>query len=138
MKLLLILVLANVNFFCIYTAPPTCYSRVLALSKEIMDTFETLQRSVPAGPCIDSVPNLYLDIHNSCVMAKLRSFISAPRCGKFPRVSALKEKVRNLYNIMNGVCRRDLVFFYHDCNALEIPRQLPTPTLLAKIQSSIS
>ncbi|XP_078535120.1 cytokine-like protein 1 [Lissotriton helveticus] len=138
MRLLLAFAVVSLAFLCTSSAPPTCYSRVLTLSKEIMDTYQMLQKSVPVGPCMEAVPNLYLDIHNSCVMAKLRNFISAPRCGRFPRVAALKEKARSLYIIMIGVCRRDLVFFHHDCNALEIPSHLPTPTSLTRTQSSIS
>ncbi|XP_075425665.1 cytokine-like protein 1 isoform X3 [Ascaphus truei] len=75
--------------------------------------------STMQGPCMDALPKLYLDIHNACVMKKLSMFISTPKCGRLLRVTALKKKVRNLYNIMNTFCRRDLVFFTDDCDALE-------------------
>ncbi|XP_075050752.1 cytokine-like protein 1 [Mixophyes fleayi] len=123
MKLLQTILALHIFFLFTDSAPLTCYSRVVALSKEITESFQTLQRIVPAGPCMDFLPMLYLDIHNSCVMTRLREFISVPKCGRLPRVTALKKKVRNLYNIMNSVCRRDLVFFTDDCEALD---QLPT------------
>ncbi|XP_066430741.1 cytokine-like protein 1 [Eleutherodactylus coqui] len=127
MKLFLIFLLLNIFFLFTSSSPPTCYSRVVTLSQEITESFQTLQRILPAGRCKESLPTLYLDPHNSCVMIKLRSFISAPNCGRFPRVSALKKKARNLYNIMNSVCKRDLVFFVDDCDALE-HLSSPTPT----------
>ncbi|XP_040191346.1 cytokine-like protein 1 [Rana temporaria] len=130
MKLFLSFLALNILFLFTYSAPPTCYSRVVALSKEITQSYKTLQKFVPAGPCKDSLPTLYLDIHNSCVMTKLRDFVSAPNCGRLPRVKALMKKARNLYNIMNTACKRDLVFFTDDCEALEY---LPTPTPTAVI-----
>ncbi|XP_063807415.1 LOW QUALITY PROTEIN: cytokine-like protein 1 [Pseudophryne corroboree] len=130
MKLLLTFLALNIFFLFTYSAPPTCYSRVVSLSKEITESFQALQRIVPAGPCMDSLPTLYLDIHNSCVMTRLRTFISAPHCGRLPRVTALKKKVRSLYNIINSVCKRDLVFFTDDCEALDhISTVTPTPTV---------
>ncbi|KAE8629124.1 hypothetical protein XENTR_v10000361 [Xenopus tropicalis] len=149
MKLLLSLLALSLLFLFAFSAPPTCYSRVFSLSKEITDSFQRIQKAAPPGPCLDALPTLYLDIHNSCVMTKLRTFISAPRCGRMPRVEALKKRVRNLYNIMNSICKRvficlicftpslfsltynkhviayflfqDLVFFTDDCEALEMP-----------------
>ncbi|XP_044138794.1 cytokine-like protein 1 [Bufo gargarizans] len=128
MKLLLTFLALNIFFLFTSSSPPTCYSRVVTLSREITESSQTLQRILPAGQCKESLPTLYLDIHNSCVMIKLRSFISTPNCGRFPRVTALKKKVRNLYNIMNSVCKRDLVFFIDDCDALEnLPSTTPMP-----------
>ncbi|XP_032347126.1 cytokine-like protein 1 isoform X2 [Camelus ferus] len=87
-------------------APPTCYSRMLALSREITADFQSLQATEPS---------------NYCVLAKLRDFAASPQCWKVTQVDALKEKVRKLYTIMNSFCRRDLVFLSDDCNALEYP-----------------
>ncbi|XP_053319593.1 cytokine-like protein 1 [Spea bombifrons] len=128
MKLLLSLLAFGTLFLSSRSAPRTCYSRVLNLSREITETFQTLQKIVPSGPCMDLLPALYLDIHNSCVMTRLRDFISTPQCGKYPRVTALKKKVRNLYIIMNSVCKRDLLFFTDDCDALDGFPSSPTPT----------
>ncbi|NWR60316.1 CYTL1 protein, partial [Bucorvus abyssinicus] len=102
-------------------APPTCYSRMLSLSKEITESFKELQTSEDADSCVMMLPKLYLDIHNYCVLAKLREFVAYPRCDTVREVSELKEKARSLYTIMISYCRRDLVFFTDDCSALENP-----------------
>ncbi|XP_071600077.1 cytokine-like protein 1 [Heliangelus exortis] len=102
-------------------APPTCYSRVLALSKEITESFKELQTSKAVDSCVLMLPRLYLDIHNYCVLARLREFVASPRCERVLEVSELKEKARSLYTIMISYCRRDVVFLTDDCNALESP-----------------
>ncbi|XP_003464394.1 cytokine-like protein 1 [Cavia porcellus] len=101
-------------------APPTCYSRMLGLSQEITRDFQLLQ-AVEPEVCVRYLPRLYLDIHNYCVLAKLRDFVASPQCWRVARVDALKDKVRKLYTIMNSFCRRDLVFLSDDCSALEYP-----------------
>ncbi|KAM7052178.1 cytokine-like protein 1 [Acridotheres tristis] len=106
-------------------APPTCYSRVLALSKEITESFQELQTSKTVDSCVETLPRLYLDIHNYCVLAKLRDFVAYPGCDRVVEVNELKEKARSLYTILISYCRRDLVFLTDDCNALEIPISSP-------------
>ncbi|XP_006009617.1 cytokine-like protein 1 [Latimeria chalumnae] len=107
--------------------PPTCYSRVLTLSEEIMDSVKFLQRFKRTSPCVDVLPKLYLDVHNSCIMSKLRDHLyilqnlTPPKCRDFPRVTILKNKVRNLYTIMSKVCYRDVVYLSDDCDAMEHP-----------------
>ncbi|XP_004624727.1 cytokine-like protein 1 [Octodon degus] len=107
-------------------APPTCYSRMLGLSREITGDFQLLQTAEPAEACVQYLPHLYLDIHNYCVLAKLRDFVASPQCWRVAQVDALKDKVRKLYTIMNSFCRRDLVFLADDCNALEYPTPVTT------------
>nr|XP_025857909.1 cytokine-like protein 1 [Vulpes vulpes] len=94
-------------------APPTCYSRMLSLSREVTGDFQNLQATEPS---------------NHCVLAKLRDFVASPQCWKVAQVDGLKDKVRKLYTIMNSFCRRDLVFLSDDCNALEYP--IPVTTVL--------
>ncbi|NXI10724.1 CYTL1 protein, partial [Irena cyanogastra] len=106
-------------------APPTCYSRVLSLSKEITESFKELQTSKTVDSCVEALPRLYLDIHNYCVLAKLRDFVAYPGCDRVVEVNELKEKARSLYTILISYCRRDLVFLTDDCNALEIPISPP-------------
>uniref|UniRef100_A0A8C6YWN5 Cytokine like 1 n=1 Tax=Nothoprocta perdicaria TaxID=30464 RepID=A0A8C6YWN5_NOTPE len=113
------------GIFFFRQSPPTCYSRVLALSKEITESFRDLQTSGETDPCVEMLPKLYLDIHNYCVLAKLRDFVAYPGCDRMLQVGALKEKARSLYTIMISYCRRDLVFLTDDCNALENPVQSP-------------
>uniref|UniRef100_A0A8C9FCB3 Cytokine like 1 n=1 Tax=Pavo cristatus TaxID=9049 RepID=A0A8C9FCB3_PAVCR len=100
-------------------APPTCYSRVLSLSKEITESFKELQTSKAK---VSQPKNSYKDI-NYCVLTKLRDFVAYPRCERVLEVSELKEKARSLYTIMISYCRRDLAFLTDDCNALESPIQ---------------
>ncbi|XP_075785286.1 cytokine-like protein 1 [Pelodiscus sinensis] len=121
MKMLLCLSVLLSVFLLASSAPPTCYSRILSLSKEIMTSFKSLQNTEPVDPCVEMLPTLYLDIHNYCVLAKLRNFVAYPACQRVPQVSALKEKIRSLYTIMISFCRRDLAFLTDDCDALEIP-----------------
>ncbi|XP_032110069.1 cytokine-like protein 1 [Sapajus apella] len=109
-------------------APPTCYSRLRALSREITQDFQLLQTLGPSEPCVRYLPRLYLDIHNYCVLDKLRDFVASSQCQKVAQVDSLKEKARKLYTIMNSFCRRDLVFLSDDCNALEYP--IPVTTVL--------
>ncbi|XP_048220175.1 cytokine-like protein 1 [Perognathus longimembris pacificus] len=107
-------------------APPTCYSRVLTLSREITRDFQSLQAAEGTEPCVRSLPGLYLDIHNHCVLAKLRDFAASPQCWQMAPAAALKDKARKLYTIMNSFCRRDLVFLSDDCQALEYPTPVTT------------
>ncbi|XP_025742734.1 cytokine-like protein 1 [Callorhinus ursinus] len=109
-------------------APPTCYSRMLSLSREVTGDFQSLQAVKPSELCVRYLPTLYLDIHNYCVLAKLRDFVASSQCWRVAQVDALKDKVRKLYTIMNSFCRRDLVFLSDDCNALEYP--IPVTTVL--------
>nr|XP_005485806.1 cytokine-like protein 1 [Zonotrichia albicollis] len=122
MKMLLLLVAL---LSAARAAPPTCYSRVLSLSKEITESFRELQTSTTVDSCVGTLPRLYLDIHNYCVLAKLRDFVAYPGCDRVPEVNELKEKARSLYTILISYCRRDLVFLTDDCNALEIPISPP-------------
>ncbi|KFO11210.1 Cytokine-like 1, partial [Balearica regulorum gibbericeps] len=121
MKMLLSLFALLSAALLVHTAPPTCYSRVLSLSKEITESFKELQTSKAVDSCVEMLPRLYLDIHNYCVLAKLRDFVAYPRCERVLEVSELKEKARSLYTIMISYCRRDLVFLTDDCSALENP-----------------
>ncbi|NWQ76223.1 CYTL1 protein, partial [Columbina picui] len=121
MKMLLSLITLLSTSLITNAAPPTCYSRVLSLSKEITKSFRELQTSKAVDSCVEMLPSLYLDIHNYCVLAKLRDFVAYPRCERVLEVSELKEKARSLYTIMISYCRRDLVFLTDDCSALENP-----------------
>ncbi|NXK51119.1 CYTL1 protein, partial [Chauna torquata] len=124
-KMLLSLIALLSTALLTSAAPPTCYSRVLSLSKEITESFKELQTSKAVDPCVETLPRLYLDIHNYCVLTKLRDFVAYPRCQRVLEVSELKEKARSLYTIMISYCRRDLAFLTDDCSALENPAVSP-------------
>lgn len=122
LPLLLVVVVVVIAWpLAVQSAPPTCYSRMLTLSREIMADFQSLQAAEPEDSCVRYLPRLYLDIHNYCVLAKLRDFVASPQCWKMAEVDTLKDRVRKLYTIMNSFCRRDLVFLSDDCSALEYP-----------------
>ncbi|XP_010020559.1 PREDICTED: cytokine-like protein 1 [Nestor notabilis] len=101
--------------------PSTCYSRMLSLSREITESFKELQTSRAADSCVEMLPRLYLDIHNYCVLAKLREFVTYAKCERVLEGSELKQKALRLYIMMISYCRRDVEFLTDDCNALENP-----------------
>ncbi|XP_029906654.1 cytokine-like protein 1 [Myripristis murdjan] len=112
-------------------APPTCYSRALGLSKEIMTLLDKIHNYHRTKVCAEVLPTLFLDIHNSCVTTKLRDFLyvvlnhPSQYCKERPRMVLLKRKVQNLYTIINKVCYRDLVFFTDDCEAIDTGHSSP-------------
>ncbi|KAK2115484.1 Cytokine-like protein 1 [Saguinus oedipus] len=134
----LLLLLAGVP--AAWPTPPTCYSRLRALSQEINQDFQLLQVSSRSHPFLGDVTygtRKYCACHsireapgiwNYCVLDKLQNFVTSTQCRRVAPVDSLKEKARKLYTIMNSYCRRDLVFLSDDCNALEYPI-LETPVL---------
>ncbi|KAM4588752.1 cytokine-like protein 1 [Odontesthes bonariensis] len=112
-------------------APPTCYSRALGLSKEIMTLLEKIHNFHRTKTCAEVLPTIFMDVHNSCITAKLRDFLyvllNHPNqdCRQRPRMVILKRKIQNLYTIITRVCYRDLVFFTDDCNAIDTGHSSP-------------
>ncbi|XP_055725566.1 cytokine-like protein 1 [Salvelinus fontinalis] len=111
--------------------PPTCYSRVLGLSKEIIDLLEKLNNYHRTKTCVEILPKMFLDVQNSCINTKLRDFLYVMEnlptqyCRERPRIVLLKQKVTNLYRIINRICYRDLVYFTDDCEAIETGQSTP-------------
>lgn len=112
-------------------APPTCYSRALGLSKEIMTLLEKIHTYHRTKTCALVLPTIFLDVHNSCVTTKLRDFLYVvlnhpdQYCRERPRMVLLKRKIENLYTIITRICYRDLVFFTDDCEAIDTGRTRP-------------
>ncbi|XP_038552016.1 cytokine-like protein 1 [Micropterus salmoides] len=112
-------------------APPTCYSRALGLSKEIMALLDKIHTYHRTKTCAEVLPTVFLDVHNSCVTAKLRDLLYVvlnhpdQSCRERPRMVLLKLKVQNLYTIISRVCYRDLVFFTNDCEAIDTGHSIP-------------
>ncbi|XP_028809102.1 cytokine-like protein 1 [Denticeps clupeoides] len=106
-------------------APPTCYSRMLELSKEIMEALDRLHRANATKACAAMLPKMFLDLHNSCFVTKLRDFLyvvenhPTHHCQRRPRIQKLRDNVQKLYSIVNRVCYRELVYHTSDCEALE-------------------
>ncbi|XP_078267973.1 cytokine-like protein 1 [Rhinoraja longicauda] len=109
------------------SAPPTCYSAVLKLSKGIMVSMERFEKFPVTRQCLAHLPKLYINVHNACVTVKLRDHIYAlenliiPECRTLKRISFLKFRIQRLYNMIDRLCYRDLVFYIDDCPALERP-----------------
>ncbi|XP_076843843.1 cytokine-like protein 1 isoform X2 [Brachyhypopomus gauderio] len=133
MRLAALMFLISVALFA-NCAPPTCYSRILGLSKEIMDTLEKTHKYNRTKQCAEFLPKMFLDVHNSCIMAKLRDFLYIAEnlpvedCRVRPLMVRLKRKVRALYVIINRACFRDLVYLTDDCEALDTGYSRPRYT----------
>ncbi|XP_005731370.1 cytokine-like protein 1 [Pundamilia nyererei] len=111
--------------------PPTCYSRALDLSKEIMTLLDKIHTSHRTKTCAEILPVIFLDVHNSCITTKLRDFLyvvlNHPNqyCREKPRMVLLKRKIQTLYSIITRICYRDLVFFTDDCQAIDTGNTSP-------------
>ncbi|XP_019942107.2 cytokine-like protein 1 [Paralichthys olivaceus] len=112
-------------------APPTCYSRALGLSKEVMALLDKIHTYHRTKTCAEVLPTIFLDVHNSCVTTKLRDFLYVvlnhpnQHCRERPRMVLLKRKIQNLYTIITRICYRDLVFFTDDCEAIDTGHSSP-------------
>ncbi|KAM9348837.1 cytokine-like protein 1 [Symphorus nematophorus] len=105
--------------------PPTCYSKVLKMARELTQWAADLKRDHETSYCMQHLPDLLLDVHNSCVMYKMKTYISLVeglrerRCAYTREVRKLGVTVRQLFIIMSQKCHGDLAFTVHDCAALE-------------------
>ncbi|XP_051257192.1 CYTL1 domain-containing protein [Dicentrarchus labrax] len=105
--------------------PPTCYSKVLTMAREVTQWAAYLKRDHETSFCMAHMPDLYVDVHNSCVMYKMRTYISLVeglrqrRCAYTREVRKLGVTMRQLFIIMSEKCHGDLAFKIHDCAALE-------------------
>ncbi|KAM6927563.1 cytokine-like protein 1 [Xenentodon cancila] len=112
-------------------APPTCYSRALGLSKEIMTLLDKIHTYRLTKTCAEVLPTIFLDVHNSCITTKLRDFLyvvlnhPSQYCRERPRMVVLKRKIQNLHSIITRICYRDLVFFTDDCQAIDTGHSSP-------------
>uniref|UniRef100_A0A3P9HFD5 Cytokine like 1 n=2 Tax=Oryzias TaxID=8089 RepID=A0A3P9HFD5_ORYLA len=112
-------------------APPTCYSRALELSREIMTLLDRVHTSHRTKTCAEVLPTIFIDVHNACITNKLRDFLyvvlnhPSQSCREKPRMKVLKGKIQNLYNIITRICYRDLVFFTDDCEAIDTGHSRP-------------
>ncbi|XP_044078226.1 CYTL1 domain-containing protein [Siniperca chuatsi] len=105
--------------------PPTCYTKVLSMAQELTHWAADLKRDPETHFCMAHMPDLYLDVHNACVMYKMRTYISLVeglrqrRCAYTREVGKLGVTLRQLFIIMSEKCHGDLVFTIYDCAALE-------------------
>ncbi|XP_034538763.1 cytokine-like protein 1 isoform X1 [Notolabrus celidotus] len=105
--------------------PPTCYSKVLSMARELTGWAAHLKRDYETGYCMAHMPDLYLDVHNACVMQKIRIYISLVeemrqrRCAYTREVRKFGGTLRQLFIFMSEKCHGELVFTSYDCAALE-------------------
>ncbi|XP_070700397.1 cytokine-like protein 1 [Pempheris klunzingeri] len=105
--------------------PPTCYTKVLTMAQELTQWAADLKRDPETTYCMAHMPDLYLDVHNACVMYKMRTYISLVeglrqrRCAYTGEVRKLGVTLRQLFIFMSEKCHGDLVFTIYDCAALE-------------------
>ncbi|KAF3705609.1 Cytokine-like protein 1 Protein C17 Precursor [Channa argus] len=105
--------------------PPTCYSKVLIMARDCTHWAADLKRAPETGLCMAHMPELHLDVHNACVMYKIRDYISLVeglrdrRCAYTRDVWKLGVTLRQLFVIMSERCHGDLVFTSYNCAALE-------------------
>ncbi|XP_061912488.1 cytokine-like protein 1 [Entelurus aequoreus] len=126
------LTIVLLGFVCVSEcAPPTCYSRALGLSKEVMTLLDKIHTYHRTKTCARHLPTIFLDVHNSCITTKLRDFLyvvlnhPSQYCRERPRIVLLKRKIQNLYSIISRICYRDLVFFTDDCEAIDTGHSRP-------------
>ncbi|KAF4098164.1 CYTL1 domain-containing protein [Onychostoma macrolepis] len=108
-----------------YPIPPTCYTKVLAMGKEITQRAAQIKTDYDTYRCTAHLPDLYIDIHNACVMSTMSSYLSLleglrdRRCAYTRKVQSLGAMIRQLYIIMSQKCHGDLVFTRDNCEALQ-------------------
>ncbi|XP_059208108.1 CYTL1 domain-containing protein [Centropristis striata] len=90
--------------------PPTCYSKVLSMARELTQTAAYLKWAPETSYCMAHMPDLYLDVHNACVMQKMRAYISLVdglrdrRCAYTREVRKLGGTLRQLFIFMSEKC----------------------------------
>ncbi|XP_041658009.1 CYTL1 domain-containing protein [Cheilinus undulatus] len=105
--------------------PPTCYSKVLSMAREITQVVANLKKDYYTGYCMAHMPYLYLDVHNACVIHKIRTYISLieelrqRRCAYTADMRKLGGTLKQLFVFLSQKCHGDLVFTIDDCAALE-------------------
>ncbi|GLD46640.1 cytokine-like protein 1 [Lates japonicus] len=105
--------------------PPTCYTKVLGMARDLTQWAADLKRDPETSYCMAHMPDLYLDVHNGCVMYKMRTYISLVeglrerRCAYTREVRKLGVTIRQLFIFMSEKCHGELAFTSFDCAALE-------------------
>ncbi|XP_073679992.1 cytokine-like protein 1 [Garra rufa] len=107
-----------------YPIPPTCYTKVLNMGKEITERAAEIKKDNETYRCTAHLPDLYIDVHNACVLSAMDTYVSLlgglreRRCGYNRKVQSLGSMIRQLYIIMSQRCPGELVFTHDNCEAL--------------------
>ncbi|XP_058484078.1 CYTL1 domain-containing protein [Solea solea] len=105
--------------------PPTCYTKVLNMAQEATQWAAHLKWNPQTSSCMAHMPHLYIDVHNGCVMYKIRTYISLVedlrqrRCAYTRDMWRLGSTLRQLFIFMSEKCHGELAFTSFDCAALE-------------------
>ncbi|XP_043077768.1 cytokine-like protein 1 [Puntigrus tetrazona] len=107
-----------------YPIPPTCYSKVLAMGKEITQRAAQIKTDRDTHGCTAHLPDLYIDVHNACLMSTMSSYqtlldaLRERRCSYTRKVQHLRATIRQLQIIMSQKCHGELVYTHDNCEAL--------------------
>ncbi|KAG1943676.1 cytokine-like protein [Pimephales promelas] len=110
MALVLVLVLMPMVWAQPYPIPPTCYTKVLNMGTEITQRAADIKKDHDTYRCAAHLPDLYVDIHNACVMSTMNSYVSLlgglreRRCSYNRKVQTLAAMIRQLYIIISQKC----------------------------------
>ncbi|KTG02395.1 hypothetical protein cypCar_00016060 [Cyprinus carpio] len=56
--------------------PSTCYTKVLNMGKEITQRAAEIKTDHDTYRCTAHLPDLFIDVHNACVMSTMISYLS--------------------------------------------------------------
>ncbi|XP_007252858.3 CYTL1 domain-containing protein [Astyanax mexicanus] len=107
-----------------YPIPPTCYSKVLTMAVDINARAAQIKNVYDAMGCSTHLPDLYIDVHNACVISTMSSYLSnlrgirEGRCGYSRPVQLLMTSINQLNHIIAQKCHGELAFTYDDCAVL--------------------
>ncbi|KAL7854207.1 hypothetical protein AOLI_G00210510 [Acnodon oligacanthus] len=96
-----------------YPIPPTCYSKVLAMGREITQRAAEIKRDHDTNACVMSTMSSYLSLLNG---------LRERRCGYTRKVQALRATISQLYMIASQRCHGV------GLTRLTIPSPLPLAT----------
>uniref|UniRef100_A0A3P9AP63 Cytokine-like protein 1 n=2 Tax=Esox lucius TaxID=8010 RepID=A0A3P9AP63_ESOLU len=105
-----LLALSLVPLVLCYPNPPTCYSKVLGMGRDVTYQAAVVKMETETRRCMAHIPELYIDVHNACVMPKMRQYVylvedlRARRCAYTRKLHVLGQTVRQLYIIMSERC----------------------------------
>ncbi|XP_006010141.1 CYTL1 domain-containing protein [Latimeria chalumnae] len=125
MALLLKLSICTFLFASVNSVPPTCYSRVVQLGEEITERTKDFQNDPTTKQCTEHFPKMYVDIHNSCSLSKMRDYLyllenlTDRSCFENQNVQSTMHAVRQLQLILGQKCQGEIVFYSSDCTELE-------------------
>ncbi|XP_014053503.1 cytokine-like protein 1 [Salmo salar] len=122
-----LLALSLVALVLCYPNPPTCYTKVLSMARDLTHQAAMIKMEPETRRCMAHIPHLYLDVHNACIIPKMRQYVflvdglREMRCAYTRKVRVVGLAVRQLHMIMSQRCHGELVFTTDDCRALDRP-----------------